>query len=47
MKEINIEELQENPFKMIGKDWLLITAQKDGNANTMTASWGRARCYLG
>ncbi|MBO5116601.1 MAG: hypothetical protein J6C25_03750 [Treponema sp.] len=40
MKEINIEELQENPFKMIGKDWLLITAQKDGKANTMTASWG-------
>ena len=40
MKEIKIEELQENPFKMIGKDWLLITAQKDGKANTMTASWG-------
>ena len=30
MKEIKIEELQENPFKMIGKDWLLITAEKDG-----------------
>ena len=40
MKEIKIEELQENPFKMIGKDWLLITAEKEGIANTMTASWG-------
>lgn len=29
-----------NPFTMIGKDWLLITAEKDGKANTMTASWG-------
>ena len=25
---------------MIGKDWLLFTAQKDGEVNTMTASWG-------
>lgn len=25
---------------MIGKDWLLITAGKDGKTNTMTASWG-------
>ena len=25
---------------MIGKDWLLITAEKDGKVNTMTASWG-------
>ena len=25
---------------MIGKDWLLITAEKEGIANTMTASWG-------
>jgi flavin reductase (DIM6/NTAB) family NADH-FMN oxidoreductase RutF len=25
---------------MIGKHWMLITAEKDGKANTMTASWG-------
>ena len=25
---------------MIGKEWLLVTAEKDGKANTMTASWG-------
>lgn len=40
MKEITAEQLQENPFKMIGKDWMLITAQKDDKINTMTASWG-------
>lgn len=40
MKEISAEELQENPFKMIGKDWLLITAQKENKTNAMTASWG-------
>lgn len=39
-KEIKPEEMQHNPFTMIGKDWLLVTAEKDGKANTMTASWG-------
>ena len=29
-----------NPFTKIGKEWMLITAQKDGKINTMTASWG-------
>ncbi|MCQ2591387.1 MAG: flavin reductase [Treponema sp.] len=40
MKEISVEELSDNPFKMIGKDWMLITAEKEGKVNTMTASWG-------
>lgn len=40
MKEIKHELFKENPFNMIGKDWLLFTAEKDGRANTMTASWG-------
>ena len=39
-KEIKPEELQKNPFTMIGKEWLLVTAEKDGKVNTMTASWG-------
>ena len=39
-KEIKPEELRKNPFQMIGKEWLLVTAEKDGKANTMTASWG-------
>ncbi len=40
MKQINPEALTRNPFQMIGKDWLLITAKKEDKVNTMTASWG-------
>lgn len=39
-KEINPEELNKSPFQLIGKDWMLITAEKDTKVNTMTASWG-------
>jgi flavin reductase (DIM6/NTAB) family NADH-FMN oxidoreductase RutF len=28
------------PFSLISSDWLLITAEKEGRVNTMTASWG-------
>lgn len=38
--EIKTEKLNESPFKLIGKDWMLITAEKEGKVNTMTASWG-------
>lgn len=38
--EINPELFEQSPFKLIGKDWMLITAEKDGKMNTMTASWG-------
>jgi len=42
-KEISPYEIDENIFKMIGKDWMLITAAKNnGDVNTMTASWGGA-----
>jgi len=34
------ETLSENSFKLIGKDWMLITAGDEKNYNTMTASWG-------
>ena len=40
MNHIKPEELQKNPFTMIGKEWMLITAEKEGKVNTMTASWG-------
>lgn len=40
MKEINYQDFNENIFKMIGEDWLLVTAEKDGKVNTMTVSWG-------
>lgn len=39
-KEISPYDLTENPFKLIGKDWMLITAEHEGKINTMTASWG-------
>ena len=34
------EEIPGNPFRLIGKDWMLITAGDATAANTMTASWG-------
>lgn len=39
-KKVNIHELSFNPFDKIGKEWLLISAEKNGQTNTMTASWG-------
>lgn len=39
-QEISAKNLNENAFQMIGDDWLLVTAEKEGKANTMTASWG-------
>jgi hypothetical protein len=35
--EIKPEEFEKSPFKLLGKDWMLITAEKDGKVNTMTA----------
>jgi len=32
--------LMDNPFNLIGKDWMLITAGSPRSFNTMTASWG-------
>lgn len=40
MKSIRPEQLEDNPFKMIGKDWMLVAAEKNGIVNMMTASWG-------
>ena len=40
LKPMSQEEFSANPFNMIGKDWMLITAEKDGKVNSMTASWG-------
>lgn len=38
--KIPVEELNDNVFHLIGDDWMLITAGKLDNFNTMTASWG-------
>ena len=45
--KIKPSEITENPFKLIGSDWMLVTSANDGedmvggvDYNTMTASWG-------
>ena len=37
---IDPKELVENPFSLIGDEWMLITAGDGTQCNTMTASWG-------
>lgn len=37
---VDIEALAENPWKLIGKDWMLVTPGTLSSWNTMTASWG-------
>lgn len=53
--KINIQEQSFNPFEMIGKQWMLISAGTAEKWNTMTASWGgvgiiwrkpAATCYI-
>lgn len=39
-KKITPDQLKENAFNLIGKEWMLITAGTPDNFNTMTASWG-------
>jgi flavin reductase (DIM6/NTAB) family NADH-FMN oxidoreductase RutF len=39
-KVIDPREIKDNTFKLIGKDWMLITAGDINKFNTMTASWG-------
>ena len=39
-KEIKPTEITDNTFKLLDKDWMLVTAGNLENFNTMTASWG-------
>ena len=39
-KKISVDDIQDNPFTLIGKEWMLITAGSPSDFNTMTASWG-------
>ncbi len=39
-KLIKPEDITDNTFKLIGNDWMLITAGNVEKYNTMTASWG-------
>lgn len=40
MKEIKPNELVTNIVRLIGEDWMLVTAGNIDSFNTMTASWG-------
>ena len=37
-KEIKPIEITENPFKLIGNDWMLVTAEHEGKCNMMTTA---------
>jgi flavin reductase (DIM6/NTAB) family NADH-FMN oxidoreductase RutF len=39
-RKIKSSQINDNPFKLIGADWMLITAGTVESLNTMTASWG-------
>jgi len=38
--EADVASITDNPFTLIGKDWMLVTAGTAERFNTMTASWG-------
>ena len=40
-RKINIAEYDINPFKAVGKQWMLLTGGNMSDLNTMTASWGQ------
>lgn len=39
-KTTDLHKIDENTFKLIGSDWMLITSGNLQSYNTMTASWG-------
>ncbi len=54
-KIISPRQISDNPFRLIGDDWMLITAGSMDSYNMMTASWGGlgilwnvpvATCYI-
>ena len=40
LSEIDPKVLDENVFKLIGEQWMLVTAGNAEKFNMMTASWG-------
>ncbi|MEZ5073013.1 MAG: flavin reductase family protein [Bacteroidales bacterium] len=38
--ETGVRAIEDNVFRLLDKDWMLITAGTAGDFNTMTASWG-------
>ena len=40
VKEIRPTDIKDNVFRLIGQDWILVSASHNGKTNGMTASWG-------
>ena len=40
MKPIAVNQLSDNFFETISKEWMLVTAGNKDAFNTMTANWG-------
>lgn len=40
LKKVDVKNLKDNVFSLIGDEWMLITAGTVERCNTMTASWG-------
>lgn len=38
--KLDPKDFDQNPFTLIGKQWMLITAKNGDKVNAMTASWG-------
>ena len=45
--EVKPFEMTMNPFKVINKDWLLLTSGDENKCNSMTLSWGGFGIYMG
>ncbi len=39
-REISPKDMTDNPFRLIGDDWMLVTAESGERTSMMTASWG-------
>lgn len=45
MKDAKLNELDINPFRLIGSDWLVLAAGNESDGyNAMTVSWGHLGC---
>jgi flavin reductase (DIM6/NTAB) family NADH-FMN oxidoreductase RutF len=38
--ELKPDQITDNPFKLVGADWMLLTAGNKDSYNMMTAAWG-------
>ena len=46
MKEVKLQDLNLNPFKLFGNEWFVLTAGDENGYNGMTVSWGQLGCLF-